>query len=95
MKMRAIFSEGFADRTVSRIGPYDLIMANILAGPLRRMALDLARNLRPGGRLILSGLLHHQARQLVGDYLARKLTLQMRLDLDEWCCLVFRKRQRG
>ena len=95
MKMWAIFSEGFADRTVSRNGPYDLIMANILAGPLRRMAADLTRNLRPGGRLILSGLLHHQAQQLVGDYLARKLTLEMRLDLDNWCCLVFRKRQRG
>jgi len=95
MKMRAIFSEGFADRTVSRIGPYDLIMANILAGPLRRMAADLTRNLRPGGQLILSGLLDHQARQLVGDYIARKLTLEMRLDLDKWCCLVFRKRQRG
>ena len=95
MKMWTIFSEGFANRTVSRNGPYDLIMANILAGPLRRMAADLARNLRPGGRLILSGLLHHQAQQLVGDYLARKFTLEMRLDLDNWCCLVFRKRQRG
>ena len=80
MKMRAISLEGFADRTVSRNGPYDLIMANILAGPLRRMAADLTRNLRPGGQLILSGLLHHQVQQLVGDYLARKLTLEMRLD---------------
>ena len=95
MKMRVIFSEGFADRTVSRNGPYDLIMANILAGPLRRMAADLTRNLRLGGQVILSGLLHHQAQQLVGDYLARKLTLEMRLDLDNWCCLVFRKKQRG
>ena len=95
MKMRAIVSEGFADRTVSRNGTYDLIMANILAGPLRRMAAHLTRNLRPGGQLILSGLLHHQVQQLVGDYLARKLTLEMRLDLDNWCCLVFKKRQRG
>ena len=95
MKMRAILSEGFADRSVSRNGSYDLIMANILAGPLRRMAADLTRNLRPGGQLILSGLFHYQAQQIVGDYLARKLTLEMRLDLDDWCCLVFRKRQRG
>jgi len=95
MKMRTIFSEGFADRGVSRNGPYDLMMANILAGPLRRMASDLARNLRSGGRLILSGLLHHQAQQLVGDCRAHKLTLVMRLDQDEWCCLVFRKQRRG
>ncbi len=95
MKMRTILSEGFADRTVLRNGPYDLVMANILAGPLRRMAAELARNLSPGGQLILSGLLHHQAQQLVGDCRAHKLTLVMRLDQDEWCCLVFRRMQRG
>ena len=95
MKMRIILSEGFVDRTVLRNGPYDLVMANILAGPLRRMAADLARNLSHGGRLILSGLLHHQAKQLVGDCRAHKLTLVMRLDQDEWCCLVFRRMQRG
>ena len=95
MKMRIIFSEGFADCSVSRNGPYDLIMANILAGALRRIAADLSHNLRPGGQLILSGLLHHQAQQIVGDYRAHKFKLEMRLDQDEWCCLVFRKRQRG
>ena len=95
IKMRAIVSEGFADRSVSRNGPYDLIMANILAGPLRRMAADVSRNLRPGGQLILSGLLSNQAQQIISDYCARKLTLNMRLDQDDWCCLVFRKRQRG
>ncbi len=95
MKMRTIFSEGFANRNVSRNGPYDLMLANILAGPLRRMAADFACNLRSGGQLILSGLLHKQAQQLVGDCRARKLTLVMRLDQDEWCCLVFSKRHRS
>ena len=94
MKLRTIFSEGFANRNVSRNGPYDLIMANILVGPLRRMAKDLACNLRSGGQLILSGLLHNQAQQLIGDCRARKLKLAMRLEQDEWCCLVFRKRHR-
>ena len=95
IKMRAIVSDGFTDCTVSRNGPYDLIMANILAAPLRRMAADLSRNLRPRGQLILSGLLHYQAQQIVGDYRARKLILEMRLNQNEWSCLVFRKRQRG
>ncbi len=95
MKMRIIVSEGFADRTVSRNGPYDLIMANILAGPLRRMAAEFSHNLSPGGQLILSGLLYHQAQQIVVDYRARKLILEMRFEQDEWSCLVFKKRQRG
>ena len=95
MKMRAIVSEGFADRSVSRNGPYDLIMANILAGPLRRMAADLSCNLYPGGHLILSGFFQDQAQRIIGDYRARKLTLDMRLEQNDWCCLVFRKRQRA
>jgi ribosomal protein L11 methyltransferase len=95
MKMRAVVSEGFANRIVSRNGPYDLIVANILASPLRRMAADLSRNLCPSGKLILSGLLHHQAKQIICDYRARRLTLETRLEQDDWCCLVFRKMQRG
>ena len=93
MKMRALVSEGFAARDVSRNGPYDVIMANILAGPLRRMAADLTQNLAPRGRLILSGLLRHQARQIAGDYRARQMVLDQRLDQGDWCCLVFTKRR--
>ena len=95
MKMRTVVSEGFSARFISRNGPYDLITANILVGPLRSMAADISRNLRTGGQLIMSGLLHHQAQQVSADYRARKLTLEQRLDQGEWCCLVFRKRHRG
>ena len=94
-KMRAVVSEGFAARDVSRNGPYDIILANILAGPLRRMAADLTSNLAPRGKLILSGLLRSQARQIIGDYRARQMVLDQRLDQGEWCCLVFIKRRIG
>lgn len=94
-KMRAVVSEGFAARDVSRNGPYDIILANILAGPLRRMAADLTSNLAPRGKLVLSGLLRSQARQIIGDYRARQMVLNQRLDQGEWCCLVFTKRRIG
>lgn len=94
-KMRAVVSEGFAARDVSRNGPYDIILANILAGPLRRMAADLTSNLAPRGKLILSGLLRSQARQIIGDYRARQMVLDQRFDQGEWCCLVFTKRRIG
>ena len=93
IKMRANVSDGFTDSTVSRNGPYDLIMAIILAAPLRRMAADLSRNLRPRGQLILS--VGYQAQQIVGDYRARKLIPEMRRNQNEWSCLVFIERQRG
>ena len=93
--MRAVVSEGFAARDISRNGPYDVILANILAGPLRRMAADLTSNLAPRGKLILSGLLGSQARQIIGDYQARQMVLDQRRDQGEWCCLVFSKCRRG
>ena len=52
--VRCIPSDGYRAPAISRNGPYDLILANILARPLSRMAPRLARNLAPGGVAILS-----------------------------------------
>src|SRR5262249_52793395 len=43
------------------VGRYDLVLANILLAPLQRLATPIARNLAPGGRVVLSGLLRSQA----------------------------------
>lgn len=51
---------GFAESEVGRWAPYDLIVANILAGPLMRMAPDFADHLSPDGDLVLSGILARQ-----------------------------------
>ena len=48
--------------------PYDLIIANILAGPLIELAPGLTRALAPGARLILAGLLDHQAEAVTAAY---------------------------
>jgi ribosomal protein L11 methyltransferase len=58
--VRTCLSDGFRYRCVSIGGPYDLIVANILARPLIRMAPDLRRHLAIGGIAILSGLLGNQ-----------------------------------
>jgi len=51
-----------------RAGPFDLIVANILATPLAAMAHDIARIAAPGAIVILSGLLPHQRRRIVASY---------------------------
>src|SRR5207342_343788 len=48
--------------------PYDLLIANILAGPLIELAPALAGALAPGGRLVLAGLLDHQAEAVTAAY---------------------------
>lgn len=69
--------------------PYDLIFANILAGPLVDLAGQLAPRLERGGALILSGLMVDQERQVAAAYRNRNLRLERRLRLDKWSILVF------
>jgi ribosomal protein L11 methyltransferase len=73
--------------------PYDLIIANILAGPLIALAPSVAGALQPGGRLILAGLLTHQAEEVATAYRRQGLMLTARTTLGEWPTLVMRKRR--
>ena len=50
-------------REFAQRGPFDLVLANILANPLRQMATPMARHLAPSALVILSGLLPHQAQR--------------------------------
>lgn len=72
-------------------GPYDLIFANILEAPLRRMSAPLSALLAPAGRLILSGLLQAHAPGVIAAYRRQGLRLQTRLTLDGWVTLVIRR----
>jgi len=67
--------------------PFDLVFANILLVPLQRFAAALTRQLAPGARVVLSGILPEQANVLVAVY--HDLTLQRRIDCDGWTTLVF------
>jgi ribosomal protein L11 methyltransferase len=71
--------------------PFDLVCANILAAPLKRLAAPLAQCLAPGGRIILSGLLPAQGNSILFAYGAQKLVLEQRLVLDGWATLVMTK----
>ena len=86
--VRAVESDGAGRRRLRRRGPYDVIAANILAGPLLAMAGDLAGVLAPGGRLILSGLLRRQEGAVLARYRARRLGLVRRVMLGDWVTLV-------
>ena len=73
--------------------PYDLIIANILAGPLIELAPSVAAAIAPGGRLLLAGLLDHQAPAVAAAYRREGLMLTGRIDRGEWPTLVMRKRR--
>jgi ribosomal protein L11 methyltransferase len=73
------------------MAPYDLVMANILARPLVTLSEDIASLVRPGGMVILSGLLNRQEPQVKAAYAGRGLVLTERRRLSGWTTLVYRR----
>lgn len=66
---------------------FDLVLANILAKPLRRLAPPLAQRLAAGGTMILSGLLPRDVAGILTAYAAQNLRLGRRRDIDGWVVL--------
>ena len=87
----AIHARGVDAGSIAHGAPYDLIFANILLPPLKRMAAPMARLLAPHARVILSGLLPEHANAAISAYRAQGLTLERREILDGWATLTLRK----
>jgi len=79
---------GFAHKALAAAAPFDLVLANILKGPLVDLAPDLATALAPGGKVILSGLLTAQADEVTEVYSRYGINLRDRRDIVDWTTLV-------
>jgi ribosomal protein L11 methyltransferase len=90
-RARLVHAFGLRAPLVRGSGPYDLAFANILARPLVGLASDIKGALKPGGRVILSGLLRTQERYVRSAYLARGFRLERRIHRDAWATLVMRR----
>ncbi|OZA97829.1 MAG: ribosomal protein L11 methyltransferase [Rhizobiales bacterium 39-66-18] len=82
-----VLAAGAGAAAVRRPGPYDLILANILLPPLKRLARPLRPLLAPGGKVVLSGLLPSHANAALAAYRAQGLQLVRRRDIDGWTTL--------
>ena len=80
-------AEGSIDAVAGK--QFDLVLANILARPLTEMAADIVRACRPGGCLVLSGLLEIQADGVTAAYKAQGLPEPRRIIDGEWAALVW------
>lgn len=90
-RVRIIEANGLNHRLIQANGPYDLVFANILAGPLVRLAPGIAKAVRPGGYVILSGLLTHQERQVRAAYRAQGFVPVRKLVLENWVTLTLQR----
>jgi len=85
-------AEGTDHPLIQRRAPYDLIMANILAGPLIGLAGDFADLAAPGGNLLLAGLLETQEAAVRAAYSTAGFRLSARLVNGDWSILWLRRR---
>jgi ribosomal protein L11 methyltransferase len=84
----AIEATGLTHPTIAQNGPYDLIVANILAGPLMALAPAVGKAAQKGATIILSGILQHQARGVINAYARQGMTLTQKLQRKEWTTLM-------
>jgi len=86
-----IVAPGVDHPALARTGPFDLIIANILAGPLIGLARDFGASLRPDSTIILAGLLVSQAPDVLAAYAAQGMELKARIDNGHWSILALTK----
>lgn len=87
--IRLFVGDGATPAPAYEAAPFDVVMANILAKPLLKLAPRLRELTRVGGALILSGLLSGQAREILARYRSTGFRLMRRRDLEGWATLTF------
>jgi ribosomal protein L11 methyltransferase len=88
--VQVIHATGFEAPQFAARGPFDLVLANILANPLRQLAGPMTRHLAPSALVILSGLLTPQAAGVIAAYRARGLVPLRHIRIDGWSSLLLR-----
>ncbi len=91
-RIEVVTCAGFDHPVLQDAAPFDLVLANILKGPLIDLAPDMSRNIVTGGYAILSGLLNTQADDVINAYTAENFELVDQIILGEWSSLTLRKR---
>lgn len=84
-------NEGFDGNSVQSNGPFDLIVANILAGPLCEMAQEMVKNIQPQGRLVLSGLLSRQIEEVTLAYEKAGAQVLSIKKVEDWVAITLTK----
>ena len=88
-----VVAAGMDDPLLQLRGPYDLLIANILAGPLVSLAPDFAKAVPPGGSLLLAGLLAGEQEAAVKRAMHRAgFRMAARLQRGDWAILWLRRR---
>jgi ribosomal protein L11 methyltransferase len=83
-----VHATGLRAPQIAARAPFDLVLANVLLGPLQRLAAPMARQIMPNAHVVLSGLLAVQAKAAIAAYRSQGLVLERSIALDGWSTLV-------
>ena len=89
-RITCIEAAGFDHPVLASAAPYDLIIANILKGPLIDLAPLVGKAIAANGRVVLSGLLATQADEVTACYAAQGLVVETREEIAEWATLTLK-----
>lgn len=88
--MTVIQADGVDHQDIQSRAPFDMIVANILADPLKDMAAGIRTLMTGGGYLVLSGILDYQADGVKDAYEQTGLSLYRETYISEWATLIFK-----
>jgi ribosomal protein L11 methyltransferase len=91
-RIRFTCGPGVSSPEVRRDIPFDLIIANILAGPLIVLSPDIRRSAAKGATVILSGILNRESARVIAAYRAQGFSLSTHQRYDGWSTLTLAKR---
>ena len=92
-ELTMVVADGMSDPLLQARGPYDLLIANILAGPLMELAPDFGQAVAPGRNVLLAGLLETQEPRVRRAYRRTGFRLAARMVNGDWSILWLRKRR--
>ena len=91
-EVELVVAPGLEHERLQARAPFDLVIANILAGPLVELAPSVAAAMAPGGRLVVAGLLTAQADAVAAAYRRQGLGAAFTIESGDWPVLAMRKR---
>ncbi|RMD49000.1 MAG: methyltransferase domain-containing protein, partial [Alphaproteobacteria bacterium] len=91
-RIETLVAAGLDHPRLAAAAPFDLILANILKGPLIALAPAIAAHLAEGGVAVLSGILREQAEEVVAAYAAEGLEERARIEDGDWVTLILARR---
>lgn len=94
-QLAMIIADGMDDDFLIERAPFDLLIANILAGPLIELAPEFAQSVTPRGHIVLAGLLNTQEAKVRAAYHKAGFRLQHRIINGDWSILWLRRRYDG